>query len=125
MPTYLFVYGTLMRGESRHRHLAGATFVGDARTQPEYRLFDVGDYPALVDSTAGRSIAGEVWLVNEETRRVLDDVEGVDEGLYARVPVRLQPPFDGIAVETYIFRRSVANLPEIETGWRERQRHQD
>ncbi|MFO1091706.1 MAG: gamma-glutamylcyclotransferase family protein [Planctomycetaceae bacterium] len=122
MPTHLFVYGTLMTGESRHRYLAAATLIGAARTTPEYRLFDAGDYPALVADPVGQSIAGELWLVGDDTLRELDEVEGTDEGLYARVPVHLQPPFDKRAAETYIYLQSVAGLPEINGDWRERRR---
>lgn len=120
MPTHLFVYGTLMRGESRHRHLAGQTFVAEAQTQPDYRLFNVGDFPALVSASPGRPIAGELWLVSDETLRELDDVEGTDEGLYARVPVHLPSPFDNVVAETYIYLQSVDGLPEINGNWRDR-----
>lgn len=122
MPTHLFVYGTLMRGESRHRHLAEETFVDQARSAPGYRLFDLGDYPALVEDPDGLSIVGELWLVGDAALRELDDVEGVDEGLYARRPIPLLPPHDGIAAEGYVSLESVAGLPDISPSWRERPR---
>ena len=50
MATHLFVYGTLMRGECRERHLAGQEFVGAAQTAPGFRLYNVGEYPALGSS---------------------------------------------------------------------------
>ena len=62
---FLFVYGTLKRGQPRHRYLAGQTFVASAVTRPIYRLFNVGDYPALVRHSEGRSIEGELWRVDE------------------------------------------------------------
>jgi len=122
MPTHLFVYGTLMRGESRHRHLAGSEFVADARTQPGYRLFHVDDYPALV-MDPDTSITGELWLVSDGTLRVLDEIEGVDEGLYARRTVRLQAPFESIAAETYVYLQSIDGLPEIHGDWRARRKN--
>lgn len=120
MPTSLFVYGTLMRGEKRHRHLAGATFVAEARTVPRYRLHNAGDYPALIEDAGGVSIIGEVWLVEADGLRVLDDVEGVDEGLYARRRVRLLPPHDEVVAEAYVFLESVTGMPDIGASWRER-----
>jgi gamma-glutamylcyclotransferase (GGCT)/AIG2-like uncharacterized protein YtfP len=113
------VYGTLMRANlpSTPRR---ATFIGDAQTQPLYRLFNVGDYPALVMASPGRSISGELWRVSDETRRILDNVEGLDEGLYTRCAVRLQSPFDAVNVETYIYLQSIADLPDIGKSWRER-----
>jgi gamma-glutamylaminecyclotransferase len=120
MPAYLFVYGTLLRGECRQDRLAGEEFVGAAATAPEYRLYDVGEYPALVVADRGTSIAGELWLVGDEALRELDDVEGVDEGLYARQPVRLLPPYDRLRAETYVYMQSVTGLAEIGPGWRDR-----
>lgn len=119
MPTHLFVYGTLMRGESRHRHLAGSEFVADARTEPGYRLFHVDDYPALVADIDGGTITGELWLVSNDTLRALDEVEGVEEGLYARRDVRLQAPFDTVAAETYVYLQSINGLTEIYGDWRQ------
>jgi gamma-glutamylaminecyclotransferase len=120
MPTHLFIYGTLMGGESRHRHLAGSEFVAAARTRPGFRMFDCGDYPALVTATPGQIITGELWLVSDDTLRILDDVEGIDEGLYARRPVQLQPPWESIAAETYIYLQTIDQLPEIYGDWRAR-----
>jgi len=120
MPTHLFVYGTLMRGESRHRHLDDQVYVGEAQTQSGYRMFNAGDFPALVIASPGREITGELWLVDADLLHVLDEVEGVAEGLYARRPVQLQPQFDKLAAETYIYLQSVTGLPEIDGNWRTR-----
>jgi gamma-glutamylcyclotransferase (GGCT)/AIG2-like uncharacterized protein YtfP len=122
MPTHLFVYGTLMRGESRHQHLAGSKFIAAARTQPGFRMFDCGDYPALVTATPGEVITGELWLVSDDTLRALDEVEGIEDGLYARRPVRLQPPWESIAAETYVYLQGIDGLPEINGNWRARAR---
>lgn len=120
MRTYLFVYGTLMRGECRSGHLAGETFVGEARTAAGYRLYDVGAYPALAAAGAGGSILGELWQVSDAKLRALDEVEGVDDGLYRRQAIRLEPPHDGLDVTTYIYLPSVSGLPDISPCWRER-----
>lgn len=85
--TLLFVYGTLKRGEPRHRYLVGQTLIATVATIPAYRLLSVGDYPALVRRDDGRSIEGELWEIDEACVRVLDRVEGVEQGLYA--PSRL------------------------------------
>ena len=42
-----FFYGTFMRGQPGEANLAGATFLGEARTAPRYRhLLDPGRAPA-------------------------------------------------------------------------------
>lgn len=120
MQTYLFVYGTLMRGECREDSLAGQEYLGPAETAPEYRMFNVGEYPALVASTPGLSVTGELWRVDESKLAELDEVEEVDEGLYVRQPVRLQPPHDALAVQTYVYLQEVDGLPDIGRDWRHR-----
>jgi gamma-glutamylaminecyclotransferase len=79
----LFVYGTLRRGEPGHALLNGAPLLGEARTEPEFTLLDLGEYPAIV--AGGRTaIAGELYEVEEALLRELDRYEDVPE-LYLRV----------------------------------------
>lgn len=120
MSHHVFVYGTLLRGEKRHWHLATGTFVTAARTIPRYRMHDAGDYPALIEVENGGSITGEVWLVGDDTLQSLDEVEGVDEGLYARRRVPLLPPHDDLTAEAYLYLDSIEGMPEIGASWRDR-----
>lgn len=115
--TSIFVYGTLMRGDCRHRVLVDQQFLGTARTECRYRMFDVGRYPGLVESADGLAIEGEVYRVDHDCLRVLDQVEGVDLGLYQRTRVALQPPFDTMPVEAYLYLRSTRGLKECGTRW--------
>ncbi len=66
----LAVNGTLMRGLELNANLvrAGASFVCEARTAPEYRLYSINDvYPAMLRAGAGgASIALEIWQVPAE-----------------------------------------------------------
>jgi gamma-glutamylaminecyclotransferase len=113
----LFVYGTLKRGEPRHRYLSGQTFIAPARTRPVYRLFNLGEYPGLVRRADGLAIEGELWEVDEACLRRLDQVEGCDEGLYCRSPVELAPPHHGSAAVTYLYQKNVDGLAECGTRW--------
>ncbi len=80
----LFVYGTLMEGESQAGLLGGL-----ARRPATVRgtLWDLpAGYPALgpgSDVVHGEVISG----VDERRLAVLDAYEGVDEGLYQRVEI--------------------------------------
>lgn len=87
----VFVYGSLKRGYALHPLLAGQKFAGTAATFPDYRLFDLGEYPGLieVDPGSGQEIAGEVYHVRLDCLARLDDAEGVAEGLYVRRPIRV------------------------------------
>jgi len=65
----LAVNGTLMRGLELNPNMiaAGARFVREARTAPEYRLYSIKDvHPAMLRSPGGGSIALELWEVPAE-----------------------------------------------------------
>ena len=118
----IFVYGTLMRGDCRSSALQGQRFAGEARTLPQYRMYDVGSYPALVETPRGVCIEGEVWEVTPACLARLDAVEGVPEGLYERRLIRLQGRFDGLHVEAYLYRQSTDGMQECGTRWHGRSR---
>ncbi len=113
----LFVYGTLKRGEPRHHHLSGQTFIALARTRPVYRLYNLGEYPGLVKRDDGLAIEGELWEVDDACLRRLDQVEGCDEGLYYRSLVELAPPHDGLPAVTYLYQKNVEGLAQCGTRW--------
>ncbi|MDB6128327.1 MAG: hypothetical protein JWM35_2223 [Verrucomicrobia bacterium] len=116
----IFVYGTLKRGGSNHSFLSGQKFLGDARTAPGYRLFELDGFPGMVaklDDRAG--VTGEVWSVNDACLATLDRLEGIDEGLYRRERVRLLAPFVDQAIETYVYAREVNGRRELGSEWKE------
>lgn len=95
--SFVFVYGSLKRGFPLHHWLAEAEFVADARTRPIYFLVDCGDYPGLRHAAGQQhelSIVGEIFRVDPEALRVLDEVEGVSEGLYRRELIQLKGTYE-------------------------------
>jgi len=79
----LFVYGTLMRGESAHELLGPtARFICEAHTEPRFTLLDMGEYPALVEGGT-TAVRGELYEIDGELLAALDRYEDVPE-LYAR-----------------------------------------
>ncbi len=66
-PILLAVNGTLMRGLELNPNLlrAGASFVREAKTAPQYRLFTIRDvHPAMLRAPSGGApIALEIWAV--------------------------------------------------------------
>jgi gamma-glutamylaminecyclotransferase len=119
-PTLLFVYGTLKRGCRNHRQLADQTFVGDARTAPGFRLYNLGEYPGLVPVPTDRDgVRGEVWSVDAAGLKRLDRFEGVQEGLYRREPIPLEPPFADQKVHAYIYELPIETAPEVGPEWKE------
>jgi gamma-glutamylaminecyclotransferase len=116
--TRIFVYGSLKRGGSNHRYLAGQKFLGETRTAPGYTLYSLGDYPGMVPSTvASDDVTGELWAIDAVCLAKLDVLEGLAEGLYARVSIELTPPFAGQSAETYLYLRSLAGCVPVGSHW--------
>jgi gamma-glutamylcyclotransferase (GGCT)/AIG2-like uncharacterized protein YtfP len=83
----LFLYGSLKRGHSNHARVADQHYLGDAVTEPRYRIIQLGEYGGLVrDDAAGRAVKGELWAVSPACLAELDEFE-TGEGLWARHPV--------------------------------------
>jgi gamma-glutamylcyclotransferase (GGCT)/AIG2-like uncharacterized protein YtfP len=116
--TFVFVYGTLKQGGCRRHFLNGSHFCGRALTQPGYRLFDLGDYPGLVDGSPGGCIEGELYRVSDAGLAVLDAVEGVAENWFARREIRLQSPHDDFSAEAYFYCGSLKDRKELIRSWR-------
>ena len=104
MASELFVNGGLMRGFALHGNLDGATYLGEERTAPIYRLYSIGDeHPGMFEAGAGGvSVKGELYLVPAD---ILARVEaGEPPGLY-RGSVRLA---DGRRVDGILYPREMA-----------------
>jgi gamma-glutamylcyclotransferase (GGCT)/AIG2-like uncharacterized protein YtfP len=113
----VFVYGTLMPGESRWRYLSPYAYSWQAATAPG-RLWDTGcGYPAAkFDDDAGEIPGVTVVLAShwaETAIRVLDEIEG--EGvLYRRVEVSSS---SGTAV-SYEWLGPTDGFSPLPRGWR-------
>lgn len=115
----VFVYGTLKRGGSNHHYLAAQKFVGEARTKPGFRLYELNGYPGMIAVAADREgVTGEVWSVDASALQQLDALEGVDEGLYRRESVPLLAPFADRTVDAYLYARSVEGRRAIGADWK-------
>ena len=93
----LFVYGTLLSSEPSHGFLDGARALGDAKTTPEYHLFDLGPYPALV-AGGSTAVVGELYDVSARVLAAIDVHEEVPI-LFKRMRIALE---DGTQAETYM-----------------------
>ncbi len=110
---YLFVYGTLKRGGSRHWLLQDFPFLGRAKAKG-FVLYDLGPYPAMVRGAG--VVCGEVYEVSEEVLQALDWVEGVPV-LYRRELIEVVFE-DGTPLKAwaYIYDGNVKGYPRIEDG---------
>ncbi len=113
----IFVYGSLKRGYALHHLLDSQTLRGSAVTKPLYRLFDLGTYPGIVEWPNGLSVQGEVYKVDDECLRRLDEAEGVADGCYARRLIQLEPPFDQFAIHAWFWLHPVRGLKDCGPAW--------
>lgn len=118
---YIFVYGTLKKNKTNHNSFLGnAKFIGEAKTDKQWGLVDLGHYPAMIMSH--KSVEGELYEIDEHTLARIDNLEGVGyTGMYSRFAI---PVFvDGVEYPawTYIMYRSEFHRPisedEIKSSW--------
>ena len=113
----IFVYGSLKRGYVLHHLLDGQQFLSEAKTDPVYRLFDLGSYPGLVEWPSGLAISGEVYRVDVECLCRLDEAEGVAERHYVRRNVQLQTKIDNDDVQAWFWLGSVRDKRDCGAEW--------
>lgn len=99
---YLFVYGTLMRGDENHEeNLRNEEFIAEG-VLADFALYELGSYPGIVERV-GDAVRGEVYLVSGDVLGKIDFYE--DEGImYRRQKVSIQLA-DGSKIEawTYVY----------------------
>lgn len=117
----VFVYGTLLTGESNH-HVA-APFIQDRHPGVvKGRLYNTGSFPAAVLDPDGYEIEGEWFDVTENGLKRMDMLEGYrgegQRNFYDRVGVK--DLHSGTEGYMYVWREA-SNLPEIKGGsWKKR-----
>ena len=111
----LFVYGTLMKGESNHLWLDSVEFLGQDEVQ-NAEMFDLGAYPMML---SGKGIVrGELYHVPLKTVLLLDELEG-HPNYFHRDWLRLK---SGTEALVYLGKKEIAlEHPLIPSGqWRDR-----
>jgi gamma-glutamylaminecyclotransferase len=114
----LFIYGTLKRGGSNHHYLRGQHLLGPARTASGWALYSLGRYPGMVPAPAEeRGVTGELWAVDAACLAALDELEGLAEGEYSRIPLSLAQPHADLAVQTYRYLRPLTHARRLGDTW--------
>jgi gamma-glutamylaminecyclotransferase len=126
--TIVLMYGTLKRGHSRNILLADEVYIGDATTVPDYRLYDLGAFPALraVTPGKGKKIQGELWRVSAKTISLLDRIEGSPH-FYKLLPINLESPDNTGLIQVasgelkqakaYLFQQKIPHMRECGVCW--------
>ena len=107
----VFVYGTLMNGESNHHFLENATFIG-ASSIDGYELYNVGWYPAIIMGDG--EIPGELYQVPKGDMDSIDMLEGEGD-LYIR---KCEMASDGSLAYVYEYAYDTSDLDKIDS-WKD------
>ena len=70
----VFVYGTLRREEEHHGLLTGALMLGNMLTDAIFTMYDMGEYPAVIQDGES-TIVGEIYEISTEILARLDELE--------------------------------------------------
>lgn len=115
---FVFVYGTLKKGNLANMHLEDSVYIGSGETVDLFDMYD-GGYPKLTDKSLKQpaKVVGEVYEIDSDTFEVLDNYEGYPI-LYTRkiVPVMVdETQYDCII---YLYNRSTdfVGLVELTNG---------
>ena len=116
----VFVYGTLKEGESNHEFLSTAKFLGKAETVAKYAMVNGIGFPFLLGyNKDGKYVKGEVYEVDEDTKEMLDILEGVptlyvERKIFAEVKDANNPENKKtIEVIAYVYAKTAYNLSEM------------
>ena len=125
LSSYLFVYGTLMRGgKSPYARLLQARAIFTGTASVEGRLYNLGGFPGLVHVPGcGRAVHGEVYRLGAGgLLDNLDAYEGCREsdpepGLFRRERIEARLANGSpLTVWTYLYTGETAGRPQIASG---------
>ena len=102
--SYLFTYGTLMKGQRASSMLTNAEYIGDGILRG-YGLYEVGEYPAAVP-VKGFNVYGEVYEIDDGMLKDFDEYEGEGD-LYIRKLLEIEMEQGKMDAWVYEYNRSV------------------
>jgi len=85
----VFIYGTLKQGQCRANSMQEARYLGIALASTRFAIYNVGEYPALVEDISPERVCGELYECDAVDLDQLDRIEGVGSGLFKRGTVEL------------------------------------
>jgi len=119
MDSFIFVYGTLKRGDGNYFRLLhnkkGAEFVDEAITIKTYSMIQSGiPYVSKNDTKHKSNIQGEVFKVSDEVLYSLDMLEGHPDWYYReKIPVKCT---NGTVLNAFIYFNENGHGVYVEDG---------
>lgn len=112
---YLFVYGSLMKGEKASCILENCKYCGKYILR-DYAMYNLGEYPGIVPQK-GENVLGEVYRISESIIPQLDRYE-VEGSLYIRKTVAVSKSDKQIYAMSYIYNHDIIKNNELlREGW--------
>ncbi len=108
--TDVFVYGTLLQGESNHFYLESGIRVGDD-TLAGFWMFDLGPYPMIVAQTDLPQLSGS------QPTQIKTLTQGIISGEHYRIPVSLLARLDDLEDHPHEYRRQWVRLGSGSEAW--------
>jgi len=117
----VFVYGSLLSGLGNHDQISDGELVGTGTIDGEYKMINLGAFPAVYRAAGGGPVVGEVYAVSDATRRRLDRLEG-NGRFYTREQVAANVP-TGTTATVWVYlinnNRHFADASRVENNdWR-------
>ena len=121
MSHIIFVYGTLMKGESNHYYIENQQYLGKAAIHG-YNLYNLGHYPGIRPSEhKTRTVYGELYSIDDNALKEVNRLEG-EGSLYLLRQTEAQTE-DGKTVTAgiYVYNHETNEEKLIEGGdWKQR-----
>ena len=115
--TNLWIYGSLKKGQSRASVMEGQEFVGEFNTTPDYRMFNMGSFPALKNyKDNGNRIKGELWRVDDRCLQILNRIEGAPS-FYRLEEINLENVENKDKIYSYFYQHDISGLPDCGCEW--------
>lgn len=73
---HVAVYGSLLRGGWSHGLLQDSECLGEGKTPPDFSMYSLGGFPGIIPDEDGTEISVEIYRVDDDTFRRLDNLEG-------------------------------------------------
>jgi gamma-glutamylcyclotransferase (GGCT)/AIG2-like uncharacterized protein YtfP len=119
---YVFVYGTLRKGERNHRLLEQADWIAE-QCWTHGEMFNTGyGYPAIKQSNTEK-VYGELYAINADELKRLDLLEGYiggrNDNLYDRIKQPIHTDTGTVEASVYVAsNESLVNTPISSGDWR-------
>lgn len=88
----LFVYGTLMKGQTNHEVISDGWFIANGTTLNDFCMYELGMFPAVTEDEV-TPIWGELFRVTPDVLTLADNLEG---DLFNRIEVPVIIEMSGV-----------------------------